>query len=475
MLNNALQAKLRDIAGAGNCLTSPLQLESYAYDSSTFSARPEIVVLPETAEQVCQILALAHAERLPVVARGGGTSLSGGAVPQRGGLVLAMNRMNKILNIDTIDETVLAQAGVVNLHLQEALAAHGYMFAPDPASHRACTLGGNLAEGAGGLRGIKYGVMRNHVLGLEAALADGRRVSMGSLSCNDFFNANMLGIMMASEGMFAVALTLELQITPLPPAVRTASVYFEEMEDAGQAVSEIIGSGIIPAIMEIMDQRMIAAVEDYLGLGLKRDAKAMLLMEVDGLGPELDRQMATIAGICQKNGGARLLIAQSEEDRAQLWLARRSANGAIGRIKPAAIVQDLTVPRDRLSKILKEVQQAAERHNIIIAQIAHAGDGNLHPHILYHPSDPEERQRAWDACLDIYQMALAAGGTLSGEHGIGLEKQAAMPMQFSQQEMEFMAKVKLAFDPRQILNPGKVLPEPIWESALAARRGTNLA
>jgi glycolate oxidase len=380
-----------------------------------------------------------------------------------------MSRMNKILNIDTVDESALVQAGVVNLHLQEALAPHGYMFAPDPASQRACTLGGNLAEGAGGLRGVKHGVMRNHVIGLEAALADGRRVSMGSLNPNDFFNANMLGIMMASEGMFAVALTLELKITPLPPAVRTASVYFEALEDAGRAVSEIIGGGIIPAIMEIMDQRMIAALEDYLALGLKNGAQALLLMEVDGIGPEIDRQMETIANICQKNGGSELLIAQNEKDRAQLWLARRSANGAMGRIKPAAIVQDLVVPRDRLSKVLKAVQQIADKHHITIVQIAHAGDGNLHPHMLYHPADPEEQRRAWDACLDVYQLTLEAGGTLSGEHGIGLEKQAAMPMQFSQQEMEFMAKVKLSLDPRQILNPVKVLPESMWESAVAAR------
>lgn len=462
MLTKKFLEQAAKIVGPNNCLQDTLSIELYSYDSSPFIHAPEAIALPGSTAELAELVRLAHQHKVPLVPRGAGTSLSGGAVARHGGLLLALTRLNRVLELDLLAETVLVECGVVNLDLQKYLEPFGYMFPPDPASQKSSTLGGNIAENAGGIKGVKYGISKHHVLGLTLILDDGQLVSTGALA--EKLNApDLTGIFMASEGALGIVAEALLRITPLPRDYRTISAVFDDLGKSGQAVSAIIAAGILPTGMEIMDHQLIAALEDYLHLGFPLDAEAMLLIELDGLGPELDRQMEAVFEICQKSGATGLSMASSPEERDQLWLARRSGNGAMGRIKPATIVQDVAVPIDKLPGMLRLVQDVARKHEVTIVQIAHAGDGNLHPHLLYNPYDDGEYQRCLAASHDIFQSALDAGGTLTGEHGIGLEKIDFMDKQFSRDELEFMAKVKTIMDPGGRLNPGKVLPPPCLE------------
>lgn len=459
MLRDSIISRLRSIVGPDHCRLGALDLELYSYDSSPFIYKPQVVIFPGTAEEVAQVMSLAHETKTPVTARGAGTSLSGGAVAIEGGIMLVTTRLNKVAALDLLAETVLVESGMVNLNLQNYLAKYDYMFPPDPASQKASTLGGNIGENAGGMKGVKYGITKHHVLGLEVVLDNGQIVRTGRLADGDeLAGPDLTGLFLASEGAFGLVTKALLKITPLPRQYRTVSAVFDDLGKSGRAVSEIIAAGIIPTAMEIMDHALIVALEDYLHLGFPLDAEAMLLIEVDGLGPELDGQMERIVAICRNCGAVGIGAANTPAERDQLWLARRSGNGAMGRIKPALIVQDVTVPINRLPEMLSLVQEVAKRHNVIIIQMAHAGDGNLHPHILYTPGDEAEYGRALEASHDIFEAALAAGGSLTGEHGIGLEKMDFMENQFSLEELYFMAGLKNAFDPRGILNPGKVLP-----------------
>lgn len=460
MLSPKTIRRLTDIVGPGNCLRGELDLALYSYDSSPFIRRPEAVVLPESAGQAAAVMRLAAEESVPLTARGAGTSLSGGAVAWKGGIMMAGTRMNRILELDLLEETALAECGVVNLDLQKFLEPHGYMFPPDPASQKSSTVGGNLAENAGGIRGVKYGITKHHVLGLELVLADGTITRTGRLAEGpEAAGPDLTGLFPASEGTLGFITKALLKITPLPRDYRTVSAVFDDLGKSGRAVSAVIAAGIIPTAMEIMDHDLIAALEDYLRLGFPLDAEAMLIIEVDGLGPELDRQMDRIMALCREAGATDLSSAETPEQRDRLWLARRSGNGALGRIKPATMVQDVAVPVDRLPEMLSLVQDVAKRHGLIIVQMAHAGDGNLHPHILFNPDDRDEYRRVVAAGHDIFAAALAAGGALTGEHGIGLEKIDFMDRQFTADELKFMAALKRSFDPQGILNPGKVLPE----------------
>ena len=324
-------------------------------------------------------------------------------------------------------------------------------------------MGGNVAENAGGIKGVKYGITKHHVLGLELILDDGSLVKTGKLKKGLEFNEpDLTGIFLASEGTLALVSRALLKITPLPSAYRTVSATFDSLLKSGQAVSAIIADGIIPTALEIIDRTLIAALEDYLRLGFPVGAEALLLIELDGLGPELNAQLARIKDICFGAGAVAFEEAETDEDREKLWLARRSGNGALGRVKPAGIVQDVTVPIVHLPKMLSLVQDIAERHRIVIAQMAHAGDGNLHPHILFDPSDGQEYVRCLKASADIFAAALKVGGTITGEHGIGLEKVAFMSDEFTEPELDFMAAIKAGLDPTGILNPDKVLPKK-WQ------------
>ncbi|MDR1043781.1 MAG: FAD-binding protein [Candidatus Adiutrix sp.] len=457
MLNRDFIKEAGQIVGRDHCLGGILDIELYSYDSSPFIHPPELVILPGTVEELRQIVRLAARHQAPLTPRGAGTSLSGGAVARHGGVVLAVTRLNRVLELDLLAETVLVESGLVNLDLQNYLEPYGYMFPPDPASQKAATLAGNIAENAGGIKGVKYGITKHHVLGLELVLADGALVRTGALA-ERAAAPDSTGLFMASEGALALVSKALLKITPLPRDYRTISAVFDDLGKSGRAVSEIISAGILPTALEIMDHQLIVALEDYLHLGFPLDAEAMLLIEIDGLGPELDRQMKAVFEICEKVGAAGVSLARDLAERDQLWLARRSGNGAMGRIKPATIVQDVTVPIDQLPAMLSRVQEISRRHEVTIVQMAHAGDGNLHPHLLYDPYDQAEYQRCLEAGHEIFDDALKAGGALTGEHGIGLEKIEFMDKQFSREELEFMSEIKKILDPEGRLNPGKVLP-----------------
>ncbi|MDR2442541.1 MAG: FAD-binding protein [Deltaproteobacteria bacterium] len=457
-------SELSKIVGQAYCRTGRLDLELYSYDSSPFIHFPEVLVLPGTVEEVAAITALCHRRHWPLTARGAGTSLSGGAVSYLGGVAMSLTRLDRILEIDPIEETVLVEAGVVNLALQNVLARQGFMFPPDPASQKASTIGGNIAENAGGIKGVKYGITKHHVLGLELILDDGSTVKTGALAQGlDAVGPDLTGIFMASEGTLAMVVRALLKITPLPNSFRTVSAVFDDLERSGKAVSAIIAAGIIPTALEIMDHRLIVALEDYLHLGFPTDAEAMLLIELDGLGPELDGQYERILTLCREAGAVSLAQAATPEERDKIWLARRSGNGAMGRIKQGCIVQDVTVPVVKLPSMLSLVQKVAKKYDVIIVQMAHAGDGNLHPHLLYDLKNEEEYKRCLKASAEIFREALAAGGAITGEHGIGLEKVEFMNDQFNEAELDFMGAVKRAMDPDGIFNPGKLLPER-WQT-----------
>lgn len=457
MIQQHIISRLTHMVGEQNVLTSPRALEVYAYDSSPFIHPPDAVVFAENREQVTAVVKLAAEHSVPLVPRGAGTCLSGSAVPWHGGISLVLTKMNRILDIDPVAGTALVEPGVVNLDLQIAVEPYGLMFPPDPASQRAATIGGNIAQCAGGIRGVKFGVMKHHVLGLEVVLPDGEVITTGMLAPERQFAPDFTGIFHGSEGTFGVITKALLRLTPLPEKTMTASAAFTSLDEAGQAVSTIIAQGIVPTTLEILDNTLIKAVDDFLQLGLPRDAEALLLVEVDGFAVELDRQMDTIKKVFAANNARDFKMAASEEERQKLWLARRSGNGALGRIKPAYMVQDVTVPVHKLPEMLRFVAQVAEKYNIVIAQMAHAGDGNLHPHLLYNPDDPEEYRRVEEASREIFMKTLELEGTLTGEHGIGLEKLPYMYYAFSPEDLEFMAIVKKALDPTLYFNRGKVL------------------
>lgn len=449
--------ELQKIFGKESVLTSKISMETYAYDSSPFIHYPEAVVFAESAEQISRLMILANLEGFVVVPRGAGTCLSGGAVPLYGGVVLSLNRLNRIIEIDRDNEAAWLEPGVTNLALQQAAAAYGLMFGPDPASQKVSTIGGNVAECAGGIRGVKYGVTRDHFLGLEVVLPDGRIINTGSLLARHAPGIDPAGIFCGSEGTFGVMTRILVKLTPLPEEIRTMMAVFNSLESAGEAVSRTISRGIVPTTLEIMDQAMIRAVDDFIKVGFPRDAEAVLLIEVDGYRVEVERQVDTIAEICRECGSTEVRKADGEEERQKLWLARRSGNGALGRIKPSYMVQDVTVPRHRLPEMLRLVSDISREFDIIIAQMAHAGDGNLHPHLLYDPADHQEHDRVIQASQKIFTAALDMGGTLTGEHGIGMEKLDFMPKAFSKEDIDFMELVKRTLDPNLILNRGKVL------------------
>lgn len=443
--------------GKEDILTSKISLEMYSYDSSPFIYQPEVVVFPESTEEVVEIIKLANQNGIKVVPRGAGTCLSGGAVPLYGGIVLVLTKMNKIIDIDYINETAYVEAGVINQELTNELEKEGYMFAPDPASLKVSTIGGNVGECAGGIKGVKYGVTKEHVLGLEIVLSNGEIVQTGGFHNAADNKPDLTGIFSASEGTFGVITKVLVKITKKPEAVRTMTAIFDSLNKAGEVVSTVIARGIVPPTLEIMDKTTLRAVDEFLNLGLPEDAEALLLIEVDGYEFEVDEQIDTIANICKEMGATSYQKAQNEAEREILWAARRSGNGALGRIKPAYLVQDVTVPRSKLPDMFRKVTEVGKKYNIIIAQIAHAGDGNLHPHLLYDPKDKEELQRAEKASEEIFEAAIEMGGCLTGEHGIGLEKLPYMNLQFSQDDINFKAQIKKVLDPNLILNPDKII------------------
>jgi glycolate oxidase len=450
--------ELAAIVAPSPVLSAPDDLLVYECDGHTLDkAPPSAVVFPTTAEQVAAIVKLANQYGVPFVARGAGTGLSGGALALDGGIVIEMCRMNKILELDYVNQRAVVEPGLVNLHLSLAVAEAGYYYAPDPSSQGSCTIGGNVAENSGGPHTLKYGVTTNHVLGLEVVLPNGEMVQLGGLTL-DTPGYDLTGLFVGSEGTFGIVTKVTVRLLRKPEAWKTILAVFETVAAASNAVSGIIGSGLIPAAIEMMDNLTIQAVEAATGAGLPLDAGAVLLIELDGITDGMEEDAARIAAICQQYGCRTIRVAQDEAERALLWKGRKQAFGSIGRLSPNYYTHDGVIPRTRLPEALQRLQGIAQKYRLRIANVFHAGDGNLHPLVLYDEKDADELQRVLQAGEEILRTCVDLGGVLSGEHGIGLEKKNCMPWLFTDDDLEVMRSLRQVFNPQELCNPGKIIP-----------------
>lgn len=456
-IGNAHRAALVQIVGEQASLSSESDLGLYEYDGGVDRARPDLVLFPSAAQEVSRILAYCTSHQIPVVARGAGTGLSGGAIPIAGGVVVSLVRMNRILEMNLDDEYLKVQPGAVNLDLSAALAPHGYFYAPDPSSQRACTVGGNVAENAGGPHTLVYGVTTNHVLGLEFVTAEGDILVAGGPE-GDLPGLDIRGLLIGSEGTLAVVTAIWVRIMRSPEAVETLLAVYDDPEQAGQSVSDIIGRGVLPIALEMMDGVMLRMVEEATNAGYPLDAAAILLVELAGPVEEIREQVPLVEGMCAAAGARSVRIAADAAERALLWKGRKNAFGAIGRVSPTFYVQDGVVPRTRLPKVLGLIQQIARKHDLTISNIFHAGDGNLHPIILFNARKPGDIEKAKLAGDEILEICVAEGGTITGEHGVGMEKNELFGKLYSQPLQEHLLSLKQQFDPAGILNPGKLLP-----------------
>ena len=456
-LDKHILRELMSIVGRDYVLHDPADLMVFEYDATVGRALPQVVVLPETAEQVSEVVKLARRYGLPVTPRGAGTGLSGGAIPEMGGVVLALTRMKRILEVDHQEGVALVEPGVVNLDLSRAVQPYGLYFAPDPASQRACTVGGNVAENAGGPHCLAYGVTTNHVLGLELVLADGEMVWVGGRT-RDLPGYDLTGAVIGSEGTLAIVTKILVRLLRLPEAVRTLLAIFDDMDQASNAVSAIIGQGFVPAALEMMDYEVIQAVEASLHVGFPTDASAVLLIEVEGLREAVAEEGEAVEKICRAEGAREVRVAEDGPERDLLWAGRKGAIGALGRLMPNYYVLDGTVPRTRLPEVLRRVAEVGQKHGFRIANVFHAGDGNLHPNILFDARQPGELERAVEAGGEIMRICVDAGGTITGEHGIGVEKRKFMRWLFSDDDLEAMSRLKAVFGAGELFNPGKIFP-----------------
>ncbi|MBI4055786.1 MAG: FAD-binding protein [Elusimicrobia bacterium] len=446
-------------------LLGPVDLLTYGYDSALDRALPEAVVLAESAQEVREVVRFCLRHNLPYVARGAGTNLSGGCIPSRGGVVLSTAKMARILEIEPSKRYAVVEPGAVNLHLQKALEPYGFYYAPDPASFRVCTLGGNVAENAGGPRCLKYGVTSQHVLGLEAVLPDGEIYRLN----REDSGPDLTGLLVGSEGTLGVVTKIWLQILERPACVRTMLAGFSGVDSAIQSVSRVIASGIVPRTLEAMDQLTVRAVEEFSPAGYPVEAAAVLLVEVDGTEEETLQEAEKIERICRAQGAFHFVLAQTEEECERLWEGRRGAYAAMARLAPNVLVEDGVVPRNRLPEVLARVQEIAARYRIRVGLLFHAGDGNLHPNIIFDERNAEETQRVKLAGYEILKACVELGGSISGEHGIGSDKREAMRWLFSSATLNVFRRVKETFDPRNLANPDKILPLPDGKASGVSR------
>lgn len=457
MEKDQILKRLQEIVDPSNVLWKEVDLAVYEYDAGLGRGKPGWVIFAKTAGEVAQLVQFLYQEGISYVARGAGTNLSGGTVPLNGGVVIELSRMNKILEIDLENERALVEPGVYNLTLQNALAPLGYYYAPDPASQKVSTLGGNFGENAGGPHCLKYGVTSNHVMGAEVVLPNGEIVWLGGKAF-DPVGPDLLGLLVGSEGTLGIATKILVRIMRSPERVVTLLAIFNSLEAAGQTVSDIIAQGIIPATLEIMDNLVLRAVEESVHAGYPMDAEAVLIIELDGLSDGMDEQAQKILEVCQKNGVVNTRRAKDAAERADLWAGRRGAFGAVARLRPSYLVCDGTVPRTKLPEALAAVKGLAEKYGLPIGNVFHAGDGNLHPLILFDDRNAEEMARVHQAGSEILKVCSDLGGTISGEHGIGTEKMEGMSLVFRDSDLEMMRRLKSAMDPKELCNPGKVIP-----------------
>jgi glycolate oxidase subunit GlcD len=472
MLSKELIGNIKKIVGEQHVSLSGADAEIYSYDASLVKGKPDIVAFPATTGEIAQISKLVYEAGVPFLARGFGTNLSGGSVPLSGGLVISLARMNKILDIELDGRYAVVQPGVTNLELQNALAPLGFFYAPDPASQKVATLGGNLAENSGGPRCVKYGVTTNHILGMEFVLPDGEVVHLGGPAL-DPPGYDLRGLAVGSEGTFGIATEITVRILPKAEKIISMLVVYDQVSDAAKSVSGIVGAGIVPATLEMMDSLVIQAVEDSYACGYPRDAAAVLIIEVEGPPEGLTEQADSIREICGRNHCREIKEAQDENERNLLWEGRRGAFGAIARLAPNYLVNDCTVPRTKLPQALESVAEISKKYGFRHGNVFHAGDGNLHPLLFFDSRVSDELDRVKQAGWEIMARCVELGGTISGEHGIGLEKLPAMRLIQSEDDFDVQRRIKAVFDPKNLLNPGKVIPETDETHAADQRKAIN--
>lgn len=451
--------KLKAAIGDKFVLTDRDELFVYEADALTIHKHiPSAVVIPGTAEEVAVAVKILAAEQIPFTPRGAGTGLSGGALSLQGAVIFELARLNKILKIDYANRLAVVETGVINVHLSQATASQGYHYAPDPSSQMACTIGGNVAENSGGPHCLKYGMTTNHVLAVEVVLPTGELVTLGGGGV-DLPGYDLLGVFVGSEGTFGIATKATLKLTRLAQSVKTLLAEFMTVTDASRTVSEIIAAGILPAALEMIDQATIKAIEDSIFAGgFPTDVAALLIIEVDGLTAGLEQTATRAADICLRNNARAVRVAKDQGERERLWAARKRAFGAMGRIKTDLMVQDAVIPRSRLPEVLDEIYRIAERNGLMVANVFHAGDGNLHPNISFDGRDPDQVRRVGAASTEIMQLCVSVGGSITGEHGVGMDKIESMRLIFSENDMQRMLSVKDVFNPMGLCNPGKVIP-----------------
>src|SRR6516225_6185739 len=455
---DALADRLRAIVGSNGLITSPSELLVYECDGYTIEKNPpQVVVFPTSTGQVVQVVCLCNELNVPFLPRGAGTSLAGGCLPVGGGVMIALTRMKRILEVSTRDRYAVVEAGVVNLWLTNHLKPQGYHYAPDPSSQGACTIGGNVATNSGGPHTLKYGVTVNHVLGVEIVLPDGEVVQTGG-PAEDNPGYDLTGVIVGSEGTFGIVTKIWVRITRNPQACRTLLGVFETVDDATNTISDIIGAGIVPAALEMMDHLILEAVEAAFHFGFPLDAGAVLIMEVDGLEAGLDAQAERITNIARKNRAREVRRARNDAERLLLWKSRKQSFGAIGRLAPSYCTQDGVVPRTKLPHILREIQRIGAKHQIRIANVFHAGDGNIHPILLFDERDRDQVKRVLQASHEILDECIRCGGSVTGEHGIGVEKIDFMPRLFTPEDLNMMMRLRSAFNPEGLCSPAKMLP-----------------
>jgi glycolate oxidase len=459
MENKAFLERLQEIYPEDRLLTKKGQLVTYESDSLTsYQVQPIAVVIPENQPEVINTVKTCYEFEIPFVARGSGTSLSGGSLPIEGGIVIALNRLNKIIEVDPVNRIAVVEAGVVNIDVSQAAAPYGLYFAPDPSSQLICTIGGNLAFNSGGAHCLKYGMTSNHILGIKAVLPDGELVELGGESLENV-GPDLVGMYVGSEGLFGIALQVTLRLLPKPESYRTVLAAYESLEAAGEAVSMIVAAGLLPGAIEIMDNLAIQAAETAVQAGYPKGAEGLLIVELDGEASVVDHEFKALMEVLQESGAAEIRIAEDDEQRAKIWKGRKSAFSAVGRISRDYLVQDGVVPRSQLSKALGEIGRLSSEYETKVANVFHAGDGNLHPLILFDGRVPGSLEKAEKLAGQILRMCIDMGGSITGEHGIGVEKLKYVPYMFSDLDIGVMQAIRSQIDPLELSNQGKMIPQ----------------
>ena len=457
-MNASVVRQLKKIVGNDAVLDRPEDLSLYEYDAGVDKSRPGAVVFAHNTEQVAKIMRVAHENKIPVVPRGAGTGLSGGAIAAKEAIVLSTARMNRILEVDIPNQRAVVQPGVVNLELSNAAVKYGYYYAPDPSSQKACTIGGNVAENSGGPHTLALGVTVNHVTGIEAVLPNGRIIELGGKT-QDCCGLDLTGFFVGSEGTLGVATRITVRLTRLPEAVTTLLAIYNSIQDAANTVVAITQSGVTPAALEMLDGWLLRAVEAAVHAGYPLDSAAVLLIELEGMKEAVEEQAEVVEAVCMAQKAREVRRAKDEAQRQALWLGRKTAFGAIGRISSSYYTQDGVIPRTKVPATLAEIERIGQKYNLQIGNVFHAGDGNLHPLILFDGRDPKQQEDSRSAAKEIMSFCLSLGGSITGEHGVGREKMNLMPYMFSEDDLEIMVRVRNVFNPESLLNPQKVIPE----------------